>query len=88
MLFLLLYSYILLTDFNKEISVLQYVLIGWVTTIMTEEFRQVNIIIYSILLLVVFKNQKLKYIKSFWVVEMVDICLCISYGNEWKKFIK
>lgn len=39
--FLLLFSYILLTDFNKNTSIVEYVLIFWVITLILEETRQV-----------------------------------------------
>ncbi|KAJ8035334.1 Transient receptor potential cation channel subfamily M member 2 [Holothuria leucospilota] len=40
MIFLLLFSYIILTNFRQDISWQEYVLIGWVATLLVEELRQ------------------------------------------------
>ncbi|XP_033100603.1 transient receptor potential cation channel subfamily M member-like 2 [Anneissia japonica] len=40
-LFLALFSYIMLTSFTKEVSVAEYVLLFWMITLFTEEFRQI-----------------------------------------------
>ena len=41
LLFLMLYSFILLVEFKRAFSIYEGVLIGWVFTIFTEEIRQV-----------------------------------------------
>ena len=39
--FLLLYSYVILFDFKLSVSVAEWILIGWIGTMMVEEIREV-----------------------------------------------
>ena len=39
--FLLLYSYVILFDFNQSISLAEWILIGWIGTMIVEEIREV-----------------------------------------------